>query len=424
VLRVGLTGGIACGKSHVLRRLASRGCLTLDLDALAREATAPGAPALAEIAREFGASVLDARGALDRRALAAIVFADASARARLNRIVHPRVRAAETRWASRHAADPAAVLVTDGALLIESGVHLRFDRLVVVHCRPELQLARLRQRDGLDEAAARARIEAQLPSAEKLAFAHLAIDSSGSPDETDRAADALFAELAALAHAPAADPRPPLERLLGGLVHGPDDGPCGVSPRALLAEGASGLELEALALRLDPPARGPWYRAGAEAGTALPASRLSVALAAWCLRTRGPDPQRLALIAGSVARLVHEDPASRSDACLAALVALERARAEPHAEDVASLARRLLPLACRFGGGEPSGRLEAAWAALAAFPADVAGARSHCARLGGDGATAAALAGIGLAVEGPAAAGWREALAAITPRDLGQGLAE
>ena len=193
-----------------------------------------------------------------------MVFKDASARARLNGIVHPRVRAAEARWAEGLAGEPGAVLVTDGALLIESGVHLRFDRLVVVHCAPELQLRRLRERDGLDEAAARARIEAQLPTAVKREFAHFEIDSSGPLEDTERATDALALTLAALAR----DERPArgraLERFVGGLVHGPRDGPRGLSPSLLLAEAgaARGLEMEGLASRLVPPAGGPWYRAG------------------------------------------------------------------------------------------------------------------------------------------------------------------
>ena len=142
MLRVGLTGGIACGKSLVLRRLAERGCRTLDLDAVARAVTAPGSEALAEIRAAFGDSVLDASGALDRPALGALVFHDAAARQRLNRIVHPRVRAAEAGWAAgfgaRRVREPC--WSPTRALLVESGVHLRFDRLVVVHCTPEQQL--------------------------------------------------------------------------------------------------------------------------------------------------------------------------------------------------------------------------------------------------------------------------------------------
>jgi len=137
---VGLTGGIACGKSHVLGRLAGHGLHTLDLDAVARDVTAPGSPALQEISGAFGDGVLGPDGSMDRAALAAVVFADASARARLNAIVHPRVRAEEARRAAELAGRGAAVMVTDAALLVEAGVHLRFDRLVVVHCELGQQL--------------------------------------------------------------------------------------------------------------------------------------------------------------------------------------------------------------------------------------------------------------------------------------------
>jgi len=414
VLRVGLTGGIACGKSHVLRRLAARGCRTLDLDAIARDVTAPGRPALAEIASAFGSGLLDRRGSLDRSALGTLVFADAEARARLNRIVHPRVREAEATWAAGFAGQPAAVLVTDGALLIESGVQLRFDRLVVVHCEPALQLLRLRERDGLDERAARARIEAQLPSAEKRAFAHFEIDTSQSPEETDRAADVLAATLTSLAGGASVSSGAPLERLVGGLVHGPEEGPRGLSPALLLSEAAAtgGLEMEALGQRLVPPARVPWYQTADEAPPGVPACRLSVALAAWALRRRGADPDFVASAAASVARLTHADPGARTDSCLVALVALERAFAarEP---DARAQAARWLSLAARFGGGGPSGRLEGVWAALERFPMDAGAAGALAARLGGDAPVATALAGLRSDVTGAPAGAWRSALAAI-----------
>jgi dephospho-CoA kinase len=165
----------------VRERLAARGCRTLDLDQAARDAVAPGSEALAEIVAAFGERVLK-NGALDRKALGALVFADPAARVRLNGIVHPRVRELERRWAS--AQPKGAVLVTDAALLVETGAHLRFDRLVVVHCEPAVQLARLRARDGLDERSARARIDAQMPVAEKRGFGHFLIDSSGAPADT------------------------------------------------------------------------------------------------------------------------------------------------------------------------------------------------------------------------------------------------
>ncbi len=418
MLRVGLTGGIACGKSRVLSRLRGLGCRTLDLDAVARDETAPGTPGLIEIAESFGSGVLDSRGWLDRAALGALVFEDGEARARLNRILHPRVRAAEAAWARGFADQPEALVVTDGALLIESGVHLRFDRLLVVHCTPALQLLRLRERDGLDERAARARIEAQLASAEKRSFAHFEIDTSGSPEETDRATDALAATLASLAGEVREPGGAALERLVGGLVHGADDGPRGLSPALLLSEAAAagGLEMEALARRLVPPSRGPWYRAAEAAPPDAPACRLGVALAAWGWCGRGRDPDFVAAAAASVARLTHADPGSRTDACLVALVALERAVAATSEPGARALAIRFAPLAARFGGAAPSGRLDAVWATLERFPLDAAEARARSARLGGDGPTAAALAGLGGAVPDGAAAAWRSALAVIHPR--------
>ncbi len=412
MLRVGLTGGIACGKSHVLRRLAERGCRTLDLDVVAREVTAPGSEALALIREASGGGMLDAHGALDRARLGALVFADAEARARLNRIVHPRVRAAEAVWAASAPAEPGAVLVTDGALLIESGVHLRFDRVVVVHCAPELQLLRLRARDGLDDPAARARIEAQLSSSEKRAFAHFEIDSSGSPEETDRATDALAQALAGVSRQPRGVEDARLERFVGGLAHGPSQGPRGLSPALLLSEAAAakGLEMESLARRLVPPSSGPWYLAGEATREAVPACRLGVALAAWALRARGRDPEFLALAAASVARLTHADAGARADACLVALVALEQALATGDEREDLGAATRSLELAARFGGGAPSGRLGAVWAALEEFPSEPAQASARSVERGGDGPTAAALAGLGAEVASEAGEPWRSAL--------------
>lgn len=416
LLRVGLTGGIACGKSHVLRRLAHRGCHTIDLDAVARGVTAPGSDALAEIEAAFGRGVVGEDGTLDRPALAALVFADEAARARLNAIVHPRVRAAEAAWARSVADRPGGVGVTDAALLVEAGAHLRFDRLVVVHCAPALQLSRLRTRDGLDEPSARARIEAQMDAAEKRAFAHYEVDTSGSVEDTDRAADALAEELRSLALRAPTSTEVSRERLLGGLVHGPQHGPRGLAPGVLLAEAAAGggLEMEALARRLVPPATRPWYRTAEEAEPGAPAACLSVALAAWALCRGAPDPPFLAAAAGSVARLTHTDPAARAGACLAALVAQEAALA-PGPADLEGHAERLAPLAARFGGAPPGRRLAPVWAAVRRFPGDPRGARA--AGEGGEPDLAAAVAGFGAAVaQSPRAAMLREALARVAGR--------
>jgi dephospho-CoA kinase len=166
VLRIGLTGGIACGKSRVRRRLATAGFGTLDLDAVAHEMIAPGGPAYADVVSAFGAGILASDGTVDRKALGSRVFADAAARAELNALVHPRVRDEEARRAAAHAAAGGRVFVTDAALLVEAGLHLRFDRLVVVDCDGGEQLRRLIARDRLDEAAARGRIAAPMPAAE------------------------------------------------------------------------------------------------------------------------------------------------------------------------------------------------------------------------------------------------------------------
>jgi dephospho-CoA kinase len=401
LLRVGLTGGIACGKSHVLRRLASHGLQTLDLDAVARDVTVPGSPALQEISGAFGAGVLGPDGSLDRAALAAQVFADAAARARLNAIVHPRVRAEEARRAEDVASRGAALLVTDAALLVEAGAHLRFDRLVVVHCDPGQQLERLRARDGLDEEAARARVLAQMPLAEKRSFAHFEVDTSGSIADTDRAADALARQLDALAGARRDTRDVAVAALLGGVVHGPQTGPRGLAPASLLAAAAEagGLEMEALGRRLTPAAVGPWYEAATEADPGAPAAYLAVALAAWALCRGAADPPFLAGVAGSIARLTHTDASARADACVLALVAQEVALAAGVPGDLEAQARHQEGLATRFGGAPPSDGLAPVWAAVRAHPGDPAGARAECARRGGDPVLAGALAGLGVPVE-------------------------
>ena len=257
-----------------------------------------------------------------------------------------------------------------------------------------------------------------MPLREKRAFAHFEVDTSGSVQDTDRAADRPRGGLRPLAGRPRVSAGTPPERLLGGLIHGPRDGPRGLSPAVLLAEAAAAgaLEMVALSRRLDPAAQGPWYRAAEEAVPDAPAARLGVALAAWALRRGAPDPEFLAMAAGSVARLTHVEPAARADACLVALVAQQCVVSTSRAEDVATLALRLAPLAVRFGGGPLSGGLDAVWAAVALFPFDPSRAGRESARRGGDRELAAALARIATpAPPSLEAAALREALAAIQP---------
>ncbi len=196
MLRVGLTGSIAVGKSFVSSALAELGCQVFDADQLARDVVRPGAPALAEIVAAFGTGVLAPDGALDRAKLGSLVFADAEARARLNAIVHPRVHAEQDRLLREaEARDPRGIAVVDAALLIESGGYRRFDAVAVVWCRPEIQLARLMARDRLSRAEAERRIAAQMSSAEKRRYADFEIDTSEGFEPTRRQVVALYARL-------------------------------------------------------------------------------------------------------------------------------------------------------------------------------------------------------------------------------------
>jgi dephospho-CoA kinase len=192
---IGLTGGIASGKSTVARILRELGAPVVDADVLARQVVEPGQPAYEDIVREFGTGVLAADGTLDRKKLGERVFGDPAARARLNAITHPRIGAAGQAEIARHVAAGAPVVFYEAALIVENGMHRLLDGLVVVSASPEAQLVRTMQRDGLDDSAARARLAAQLPLADKLAAATHVIDNSGTPDDTRAQVVALWTEL-------------------------------------------------------------------------------------------------------------------------------------------------------------------------------------------------------------------------------------
>jgi dephospho-CoA kinase len=195
MLRLGLTGGIASGKSAVAAMLREMGFAVLDADALAHKLIEPGQAAYAEVLQEFGPSIADTSGRIDRAKLGAMVFADLAKLDHLNAIVHPRV--AEVIFSQfevwRRSGVRDAVFV-EAALLVESGIHKKLDGLVVVWCRPEQQLERLLAR-GLSETEARRRIDAQLPVEEKLRRATEKIDCSGSFEETRRQVEALAGKL-------------------------------------------------------------------------------------------------------------------------------------------------------------------------------------------------------------------------------------
>jgi dephospho-CoA kinase len=184
VLRtVGLTGGIASGKSTVARAFAELGVPIVDADRIARDVVVPGSEGLAAIVAAFGPGVLDESGALDRKKLGEIVFADPDARKRLNAITHPRIAA---RSAAELAAIPESVpyAIYEAALLVENGIHRALPALVVVAVDHETQIARLMKRDGVDRSAAEQRIGAQLPLADKVSVADFVIDNGGTEEQT------------------------------------------------------------------------------------------------------------------------------------------------------------------------------------------------------------------------------------------------
>ncbi|HEX9224685.1 MAG TPA: dephospho-CoA kinase [Candidatus Acidoferrales bacterium] len=199
MLRVGLTGGIGCGKSVVAAMLREQGFLVLDADTLAHQLVEPGQPAYDDVLQEFGKGVCDASGKIDRAKLAAIVFAEPAKLARLNQIVHPRVAEAQerlfTEWQRTH---PRGVAVVEAALLVEAGAHNRLDRLVVVWCRPEQQVERLRER-GMSAEEAQRRIASQMPLEEKRRLAEFQIDCSGTIEDTRQQVERLVAQLRQLA---------------------------------------------------------------------------------------------------------------------------------------------------------------------------------------------------------------------------------
>lgn len=198
---VGLTGGLASGKSAVAAVLRDLGAHVISADAIAREIVEPGGAALREIAEAFGPEIVGADGRLDRARLAARVFADPAARARLNAITHPRIRKRMRDEVDRLARTlpPEAVIILDIPLLLDTASRLDYplDGVVVVGVDEAIQTERLRRRDGLSADEARRRLGAQRPLREKVAEADWMIDNSGTPEETRRQVEALWRRLTA-----------------------------------------------------------------------------------------------------------------------------------------------------------------------------------------------------------------------------------
>ncbi len=203
MLHVGLTGGIGCGKSTVAAMMREMGCIVIEADLLAHKLIEPGQPAYDEVLREFGSGVRGAGGRIDRRKLAAIVFADPAKLKLLNAIIHPRViEAVDRQLAELERKQPQAVAVVEAALLIESSYHERLDHLVVVWCEPEQQIERLVNRStgrGLTREEALRRINAQMQMDQKRRIADDEIDCSGPLEITRAQVENLVARLKQIA---------------------------------------------------------------------------------------------------------------------------------------------------------------------------------------------------------------------------------
>jgi dephospho-CoA kinase len=196
MLKVGLTGSIAVGKSFVLGVLKELGAATLDADVTAREVVAPGTKGLQLLVENFGPEILQPDGSLDRAKLGAIVFNDEEKRQLLNSIVHPLVIQAQDEWlAAREREEPNGIAVIDAALMIESGGWKRFHKLIVVFCEPAVQLQRLTARNNLSETEALRRINSQMPQEEKKKYADFLIDTSRGFEDTRRQTVEIFEQL-------------------------------------------------------------------------------------------------------------------------------------------------------------------------------------------------------------------------------------
>ena len=206
MLRVGLTGGVACGKSTVAKMFADLGANITDADAIAHELYRPGHEVLEELVRHFGPEILKPDGELDRAKLATLVF-DGGRVEELNKIVHPAVIRQQQQWMlSLGEKDPHAIAIVEAALILEAGVKDHFDRIIVVTCTPAQKVARFAQRTGMSGEAARAEVErrtkAQMPDEEKARHADFVIDNFGSVEETRQQVQRIYSELKVLAKQP------------------------------------------------------------------------------------------------------------------------------------------------------------------------------------------------------------------------------
>ena len=199
MLRVGLTGGLASGKSFVGHALRDLGCYLIEADELGHQVLLPGAEAYSAVIATFGSEIVDQDGFIDRHKLADIVFGEPELLAKLNSLVHPPVFQRQEKAIAEIAhRDPAAIVVVEAAILVETGSYKRFDRLIVVVCRPEQQLERAMKRGAYTEEEVRARLSRQLPLEEKVRVADYVIDTSGPKEHTLEQVRALHSSLRSL----------------------------------------------------------------------------------------------------------------------------------------------------------------------------------------------------------------------------------
>ncbi len=200
MLKVGLTGGMACGKSFVASALRDLGCEVIEADETGREVMQPGGEAYAPVVAAFGPGILDENGAIDRPRLAALVFGNPEQLKRLNAIVHPAVRKHALRQlAEIGTRDPHAIAIYVAAILIESGASREMDKLIVVSCARAQQVERAMQRPGAVESGVLARLESQMPLEKKLTFADYVVDTSGTKEDALRQTAMVYEDLRRLA---------------------------------------------------------------------------------------------------------------------------------------------------------------------------------------------------------------------------------
>ncbi len=198
MLKVGLTGGIACGKTVVREILAGLGAFTLDADAIVHRLMGSDSELSREVAKRFGSEVLTREGAVDRKRLGGLVFSDPERRRQLNEIVHPLVIEEEQRLIEDAKNKGEAVAVVDAALMIEVGTYSAYDAVIVAFCRRDLQIERLMKRNGFTMEEATRRVDAQLPAEEKKRYADFFIDTSGTLEDTERQVGEVWNQLLAL----------------------------------------------------------------------------------------------------------------------------------------------------------------------------------------------------------------------------------